>query len=162
MVLMTSRAKLWFGVSLFAFLAFLVSPAVSFGAGAAPVAQGQSQNVPMNGAQTFVLSATDADATSLSMSIVAAPAHGTLGALGPVSCVAGASKSGAPGVTCTVTVTYTATAGYAGPDAFTFKANDGTADSNIAQVSITVFVVGGGVPPTGKGGQPQNIAPVAA
>src|SRR3954462_8166372 len=97
---MTSRAKLWFGVSVFAFLAFLVSPAVSFGAGAAPVAQPQSQNVPMNAAQAIVLSATDADATSLTMSIVAAPTHGSLSALGPVSCVGGASKSGAPGVSC--------------------------------------------------------------
>src|SRR6185295_1631280 len=34
--------------------------------------------------------------------------------------------------------TYTPTTGYVGPDSFTFKANDGTADSNIATVSITV------------------------
>ncbi len=34
--------------------------------------------------------------------------------------------------------TYTPTAGYSGGDSFTYKANDGTADSNVATVSITV------------------------
>jgi len=35
-------------------------------------------------------------------------------------------------------VTYTPAAGYYGADSFTFKANDGALDSNIATVSITV------------------------
>ena len=34
--------------------------------------------------------------------------------------------------------TYTPTAGYSGPDSFTYKANDGTADSNTVTVSLTV------------------------
>src|SRR5262249_18668693 len=34
--------------------------------------------------------------------------------------------------------TYTPAANYHGPDSFTYKANDGTADSNLATVSITV------------------------
>ena len=34
--------------------------------------------------------------------------------------------------------TYTPTAGYSGPDSFTYHANDGTADSNIVTVSLTV------------------------
>ena len=38
-------------------------------------------------------------------------------------------------------VTYTPAANYHGSDSFTFKANDGTADSNIATVSITVNAV---------------------
>ena len=32
-----------------------------------------------------------------------------------------------------------ANSGYSGPDSFTFKANDGSTDSNIATVSITVI-----------------------
>src|SRR5204862_216367 len=38
-------------------------------------------------------------------------------------------------------VTYTPAVNYSGPDSFTFKANDGTLDSNVAIVSITVNAV---------------------
>jgi hypothetical protein len=38
---------------------------------------------------------------------------------------------------------YTSTGGYAGPDSFTFKANDGTVDSNVATFSITVNLAPG-------------------
>ena len=38
-------------------------------------------------------------------------------------------------------LTYTPAANYNGPDSFTFKANDGTVDSNVATVSITVTAV---------------------
>jgi hypothetical protein len=55
------------------------------------------------------------------LSVVGAPAHGTLGAI----------DQG------TKAVTYTPSGTYAGPDSFTFKANDGS-DSNVATVSITV------------------------
>ena len=34
--------------------------------------------------------------------------------------------------------TYTPAANYNGPDSFTYKANDGTADSNVATVTLTV------------------------
>ena len=44
-------------------------------------------------------------------------------------------------------VTYTPAANYNGPDSFTFKANDGTVDSAVATVSVTVT--------------PVNDAPVA-
>src|SRR5207248_1123441 len=45
-------------------------------------------------------------------------------------------------------LTYTPSANYNGPDSFTFKANDGSLDSNVATVTITVAAV--------------NDAPVAA
>jgi hypothetical protein len=51
--------------------------------------------------------------------VVAAPQHGAL------------SGGGAD-------LTYTPEAGYSGADSFTFKANDGWVDSNVATVSITV------------------------
>ena len=37
--------------------------------------------------------------------------------------------------------TYTPAANYNGPDSFTYKANDGAADSNVATVSLTVTAV---------------------
>jgi Bacterial Ig domain len=51
---------------------------------------------------------------------VTPPAHGT------ITGGTGASR------------TYTPNTNYVGPDSFTFKANDGTVDSNTATVSITV------------------------
>jgi hypothetical protein len=55
----------------------------------------------------------------LTYSVVSAPSHGTLSGTG-------ASR------------TYTPAAGYSGADSFTFKASDGTLESNTATVSITV------------------------
>jgi uncharacterized repeat protein (TIGR02543 family) len=83
----------------------------------APIASGQSVTIPFNTPTAVTLSATGTG--TLSYSVVAQPAHGTL------STVSGAL------------VTYTPTAGYAGTDSFTFKANNGL-DSNIATVSLTV------------------------
>ncbi len=40
--------------------------------------------------------------------------------------------------------TYTPTSGYSGPDSFTYHANDGTLDSNIVTVSLTVNAVASG------------------
>src|SRR5262249_24363675 len=74
-------------------------------------------------AKPIVLAATDVDtATGLTYAIVAPPAHGTLTGMAP-------------------NVTYTPAPNYNGPDGFTFKANDGTVDSNVATVSITVAPV---------------------
>ena len=78
------------------------------------------------------------DGDSLSFSIVTQPAHGTLGSIAAPDCA---------GNTCTADVTYTPAANYSGTDSFTFKVNDGTADSNTATVSITI--------------NPVNDAPVA-
>src|SRR5262249_59396928 len=69
-----------------------------------------------------LLLASDPDGDPLTFTIVGGPSHGTL------------SGSGA-------TRTYTPNPGYVGPDSFTFKANDGALDSNIATVSITVQAV---------------------
>lgn len=89
------------------------------GINAAPVADNQSQSVSPNKSKVITLTATDPDGDALTYAIVADPSHGSL--------------SGTPPV-----VTYTPNAGYTGPDSFTFKANDGQLDSNIATVSITV------------------------
>ena len=86
----------------------------------APVAQNQAVTTSEDTAKKINLIATDVDSTTLTYSIVAQPTHGSL------SAVAG------------YRVTYTPAANYFGTDSFTFKANDGTSDSNTATVSITV------------------------
>ena len=76
------------------------------------------------------LSATDIDSPSLTYSVVTGPQHGTVSVN-----AAGAFQ-------------YTPTANYNGSDSFTFKANDGSLNSNVATVSLTIA--------------PVNDAPVAA
>ncbi|PYQ97912.1 MAG: hypothetical protein DMF97_13405, partial [Acidobacteria bacterium] len=68
--------------------------------------------------------ATDIDGPSLTYSLVTtgAAAHGTV-------TITNAS---------TGAYSYTPDANYNGPASFTFKANDGTLDSNTATISITV------------------------
>ncbi|HEX8770882.1 MAG TPA: Ig-like domain-containing protein, partial [Acidimicrobiales bacterium] len=66
---------------------------------------------------------TDAEDDTLSAGSPSAPAHGTV-------------AFGADG-----SFTYTPAANYAGPDAFTYKVNDGEADSNVATVALTVTAV---------------------
>src|SRR5207248_2390685 len=94
----------------------------------APVADAQAATTAEDTAKATVLTATDADGAAQTYAIVAAPAHGALSGTAP-------------------TVTYTPAANYNGPDSFTFKANDGTLNSNVATVTLTVT--------------PVNDAPVA-
>jgi hypothetical protein len=67
----------------------------------------------------ITLQASDVDGNPLTYAVVTPPAHGSLSGTAP-------------------SLIYTPAAGFAGPDSFTFKANDGQADSNMATVSITV------------------------
>src|SRR5207245_1486226 len=73
-------------------------------------------------AKAITLSATDVEGSPLTYAIVAGPAHGTLSGTAPA-------------------LTYTPAANYNGLDSFTFKANDGSLDSNTATVTITVTAV---------------------
>ena len=93
-----------------------------------PVAYDQSVITSEDTSVDITLDATDPDDDLLTYSIVAGPSQGTL--------------SGTPPI-----VTYTPSPNYNGSDSFTFKANDGEADSNIATVGLMV--------------QPVNDAPVA-
>ena len=102
----------------------------------APVAQAQSLTTPEDAPLVVTLSGSDIDNSGLTFSIVNLvnlPAHGSLGIIGAQSCTA----SGI-GANCTATVTYTPAADFNGSDSFSFKVNDGQADSNVAAVSITV------------------------
>jgi len=89
-----------------------------------PVSENQTVIVIEDQSKTIVLGATDPDALDvLTYQIVSGPAHGSL------SCT-----------NCQSPV-YTPDTHYNGPDSFTFKVNDGTVDSNIATVAITVTPV---------------------
>src|SRR5262249_53358433 len=89
----------------------------------APVAADQAVTTDEDTAKAIVLAATDVDTvTALSYSIVVGPTHGTLTGTAP-------------------NVPSTPAANYNGADHFTFKANDGSLDSNVATVSITVVAV---------------------
>jgi hypothetical protein len=94
-----------------------------FGSNSAPVANNQTVNVIKDTETPIALSATDPDNNPLSYSIVAQPLHGTV----------------SPAGTGTPSRAYTPDAGYLGSDSFTFNANDGTIDSNVAIVNITVL-----------------------
>jgi VCBS repeat-containing protein len=89
--------------------------------------QGVALVVPATGVLT---NDTDAQSNLLTAILSAGPSHGTL-TLNP--------NGG---------FTYTPTAGYTGSDSFTYRANDGSLNSNIATVSLTI--------------NPGNTAPVAA
>lgn len=107
-----------------------------------PTANPGSANTTPGVPVGMTLTATDPETCELSFSVLQQPAHGALGALGSQSCTPGAPNTDAVGTT------YTPDAGYSGPDSFTFRANDGSANSNTATVSITI-----------QGG---NVAPAAA
>jgi hypothetical protein len=96
----------------------------------APVASGGEVGGIEDRAVSFVLRASDADlpANALNYSVVNAPANGTL------------SGGGA-------NLTYTPKPDFNGTDSFTFKVNDGSADSQTVTISIKVA--------------PVNDAPVA-
>ncbi len=88
----------------------------------APVANDQAVTTPEDVAVGITLTATDAESNPLTFTVVTGPTHGTLSGIAP-------------------NVTYTPAANYNGPDSFTFTANDGQLDSNVATVSINVTAV---------------------
>ena len=85
-----------------------------------PVANNQVVTTAMNAAKSITLVANDPNNDLLMYSIVAQPLHGT------VTTGTGAIR------------TYTPATNFIGSDSFTFKANDGTLESNIATVTINV------------------------
>lgn len=86
----------------------------------APVASNGTKSTNEDTAATGTVTASDTEGSSLTYSVVTGPSHGslTLNSNGSYS--------------------YTPDANYHGADSFTYKANDGTDDSNTATVSLTV------------------------
>jgi hypothetical protein len=87
-----------------------------------PAANSQSLTTNEDTAKSIVLTGSDPEGDALTFGVVAQPVHGTLTGTPP-------------------NMTYTPALNYNGPDSFTFKANDGSADSNLATVSISVNAV---------------------
>ena len=83
---------------------------------------------------------TDADGDTLTAAVVANVTHGSLT------------------LNLDGSFTYTPSAGYSGPDSFTYRANDGTDNSNTVTVSITVTVVAVNHPPVANAGSNQNVS----
>ena len=108
-----------------------------------PVASNLNANVEEDGSVNITLTATDPEGDPLTYSIVDSPGTGTItnfvAALG--------------------TLTYTPPICTNGSDSFTFKANDGTLDSNIATASITItpYVAPSDVTPTRISCLEQNL-----
>lgn len=101
----------------------------------APTADEVSASTDEDTAVTITLSGADAESCELNFTVVTGPANGTLGSLANQPCT-----SGTPNID-TAQITYTPSANFNGSDSFTYKANDGSADSNTATVSITVNAV---------------------
>jgi VCBS repeat-containing protein len=95
----------------------------------APVALNQSRSVNEDALRAITLTGTDADGDPLTFTILTMPTNGVLIGTGPG-------------------VTYDSNPNYNGPDSFTFRVNDGQADSaDVGTVTLTV--------------NPVNDAPVA-
>jgi hypothetical protein len=90
-----------------------------FGSNPPPVANNQAITVNKNTQQVITLTATDPNNDPLTYTVLTQPAHGTLTGTAP-------------------NLNYNPDTDYVGADNFTFKANDGTTDSNTATISITV------------------------
>ena len=85
-----------------------------------PVSENINTNTTKNSTKTITLVATDADSDNLDYEVVSNPSNGSLGSI-----------SGA-------NIDYTPATDFIGTDTFTYKANDGTEDSNVATVTIDV------------------------
>lgn len=88
-------------------------------ANAAPVVAGAAVNTEAGVPVVIPLSATDANGNALTLRIISQATRGTVALAGTIA-------------------TYHPEAGFAGNDAFTFAANDGSTDSNLGTITIAV------------------------
>src|SRR5206468_1017476 len=100
----------------------------------APTADSKTLSTNEDTPLIITLTGSDPDGDALTFTVITPPAHGTLGSIGTVSCTGNPSN-------CSENITYTPFVNYNGADSFTYKANDGSLDSNTATVSITVTPV---------------------
>ena len=92
-----------------------------------PTAISQSVTTPKDTTKIIPLAGNDVDGDSLTFVVVSSPTHGSLSGTAP-------------------NLTYVPSANYVGSDSFSYRANDGMLDSNLAVVTIAIT--------------PVNVAPV--
>jgi hypothetical protein len=112
----------------------------SGGTNTAPTANAASATTAEDTPVAVGLAGSDPETCELTFSIVSPPTKGSLGSIGGAPCSAGSPN------TDTATETYTPNANATGADSFTYKVNDGTADSPAATASLTITPVND--PPT--------------
>jgi hypothetical protein len=88
-----------------------------------PTADALSVSVVVGESTPVTLTGRDPEGAAIKFTVVTQPANGTLAGTAP-------------------NLTYTAKSGFTGSDSFTFKVNDGTLDSAVATVSISVSASG--------------------
>ena len=111
--------------TLFLALAILSAIALTFGVSVvndAPVAEPGSAMTQEEKPVLITLTGSDPDEEKLTYNVVTGPSHGSLSGTAP-------------------NITYTPALNYNGPDSFTFKVNDGKADSDQVMISVTVLAV---------------------
>ena len=87
-----------------------------------PTCQDESVSIGFNGTASILLNCVDPapENDPVTLSLVTPPAHGSLGSIHQNS------------------VTYTPQPNFSGADQFTIKGNDGTSDSNVATIHVTI------------------------
>ena len=85
----------------------------------APIASNNSITTAANTSVNFTLVASDVEDEALTYILVSGPQHGGLAGIAPH-------------------LTYTPDSNYSGDDAFTFRVNDGSLNSNLATISISI------------------------
>ena len=114
----------------------------SSGSNTAPTADPKSVTTNEDTPVSITLTGADAQQCELTFAIVTPPTKGRLGAISTAACVSGSPNRDS------ASTTYTPNPNITGSDSFTYKVNDGAADSTAVTVSITITA--------------QNDAPVAA
>ncbi len=116
----------------------------------APVAEAQTISLNEDESKPMVLTGLDVEGDTLGYEIVGHPTNGTLAGTG-------------------LDLIYTPAENFHGNDSFSFKANDGSLDSNIAAVSLTINPVNDALrtePPVTAtmrwAGSPKSVGPTAA
>ena len=84
--------------------------------------------------KAVALAGSDAEQCELTFLVVNPPASGSLNSVGGAGCSAGAPS------TDTASVTYTPNAEFSGTDSFTYRVNDGSWYSNVATITVSVFL----------------------